>query len=84
MRDDFDIAPECGALAFAALLLSLIFIDPSWGTMMKMVVMVTPAVTIYLLPLLLSLGAEAVRNRALEREEARNKKNKKNILEWRL
>lgn len=82
MRDDFDIAPECGAFAFAAVLLSLCFINPEWGTMMKLTMMVTPAVTIYLLPLLLSLGAEAVRNRALEREEARNKNNKP--MEWRL
>lgn len=83
MRDDFDVGPECGAFALIALIGALFFINPSWGTAMKMLVMVTPAATIYLLPLLLSIGAEAVRNRALEREEARNKKNNK-PLEWRL
>lgn len=83
MRDDFDIAPECGAFALIALIGALFFINPSWGTMVKMLVMVTPAATIYLLPLLLSLGAEAVRNRALERREEEAKKRHR-PLEWRL
>lgn len=81
MRDDFDIAPECGALAFATAIASIFFINPEWGTAMKMIVMVTPAATIHLVPLLLSIGAEAVRNRALEREEEKMKKNNK-PMEW--
>ena len=62
MRDDFDIEPECGAFALLALIASLFFVNPEWGTALKLVVMVTPAVTIYLLPLILSLLAERLNN----------------------
>tara|TARA_Y100000389_G_C17061766_1_gene317694 strand:- start:323 stop:511 length:189 start_codon:yes stop_codon:yes gene_type:complete len=62
MRDDFDILPECGALALLAFFGSLFFINPEWGTMMKMFVMVTPAVTIYLIPAICSAIAERLDN----------------------
>ena len=62
MRDDLDIAPECGAFAMITLIVSIFFINPEWGAMAKLVVIIAPAAIIYFLPLALSLLAERLNN----------------------